>query len=193
MELLERIYGYEGLTRADLQKIFDAHTKVTFERGDFILKAGEQSNEYYCLQKGLVRSYVMDYNGHDITTEFFGEGQIIIEVNSLFQRIPSQENFQALTDCVCWKIEFAAFQQLYHEIEMFSEWGRAWMAQALFYFKHRSVSMITQSATDRYLSLMQERPQILRDAPLKTIASYLGITDTSLSRIRKEITKVSAQ
>jgi CRP-like cAMP-binding protein len=193
MELLKRVYGYEGLTSADLAKIFEAHKRVTFAKGDYILKIGEQANAYHCLEQGLVRAYVMDYNGHDITTEFFCEGQVVIEGNSLFQRIPSQENFQALTDCVCWKIEFEDFQKLYHEIELFSEWGRAWMASALFYFKHRMVSMITHSATDRYLNLLHERPQILREAPLKTIASYLGITDTSLSRIRKEITKVSAQ
>lgn len=193
MELLKRIYAYNGLTSEDYNKIFQAHTRVTFEKGDCILKNGEVSNEFYCLEEGLVRSHVMDYNGNDITTEFFCQGQIVIEVNSLFHRIPAQENFQALSKCVAWKISFEDFQKLYHEIELFSDWGRAWMSQALFYFKHRSVSMITHSATDRYLNLLHERPQILREAPLKTIASYLGITDTSLSRIRKEITKVSAQ
>lgn len=189
MTVLQGIYGNAGMANGGLEQIFAAHKKVTFSKGDYLLKIGETANEYYCLEKGLIRSYALDYDGNDITTEFFSDTQIVIEVNSLFQRIPSQENFQAITDCVCWKIDFEDFQQLFQRIEGFSEWGRAWMSQALFYFKHRSVSMITQSATDRYLDLQNQRPQILKEAPLKNIASYLGITDTSLSRIRKELTQ----
>lgn len=189
MTVLQGIYGNAGMANEGLEQIFAAHKKVTFSKGDYLLKIGETANEYYCLEKGLIRSYALDYDGNDITTEFFSDTQIVIEVNSLFQRIPSQENFQAITDCVCWKVDFEDFQQLFQHIEGFSEWGRAWMSQALFYFKHRSVSMITQSATDRYLDLQNQRPQILKEAPLKNIASYLGITDTSLSRIRKELTQ----
>lgn len=189
METLEKIYGNAGMSSEGLKQIFAAHQKVTISKGDYLLKIGETANEYYCLEKGLIRSYVLDYNGNDITTEFFCDNQVVVEVNSLFQRIPSQENFQAITDCVCWKIDFESFQKLFHEIEGFSEWGRAWMSQALFYFKQRSVSMITHSATDRYLDLQNQRPQILKEAPLKNIASYLGITDTSLSRIRKDLSK----
>jgi len=189
MTALDSIYGNAGIVNEGLEQIFAAHQKVIISKGDYLLKIGETANEYYCLEKGLIRSYVLDYNGNDITTEFFCDNQVVVEVNSLFQRIPSQENFQAITDCVCWKIDFDSFQKLFHEILGFSEWGRAWMSQSLFYFKHRSVSMITQSATDRYLDLQNQRPQVLKEAPLKNIASYLGITDTSLSRIRKELTQ----
>jgi CRP/FNR family transcriptional regulator, anaerobic regulatory protein len=79
------------------------------------------------------------------------------------------------------------FQQLFHSIPNFAEWGRAWMSNELFQFKLRSVSIITDSATDRYKALVQNQSQIILQAPLKCIATYLGITDSSLSRIRKEI------
>ncbi len=61
-----------------------------------------------------------------------------------------------------------------------SEWGRAWMSEQLFESKHRAVEMITENATTRYLKLIKEKPQVIRQAPLKQIASYLGVTDTSL-------------
>ncbi|MDO5524244.1 MAG: cyclic nucleotide-binding protein, partial [Bacteroidia bacterium] len=61
------------------------------------------------------------------------------------------------------------------------------MAGELFRFKQRSIEMIAESATERYLKLIKEKPQVIRQAPLKYIATYLGVTDTSLSRIRKEI------
>jgi len=61
------------------------------------------------------------------------------------------------------------------------------MSQELFTFKQRSVEMFTLSATKRYLNLLQQKQQVIQLAPLKQIASYLGVTDTSLSRIRKEL------
>lgn len=59
--------------------------------------------------------------------------------------------------------------------------------QPFVYYEEASINMLTMNATDRYLNLLKERPQIIQQSPLKHIASYLGITDTSLSRIRKEI------
>ena len=187
---LYNVYQHPLLAEADLQKICDAHEKITFNKGDFYLKLGEVAQSYLIVQKGLFRSFVYDYNANDITTGFFSENELVIEVASLFQRTPSQESILALTDCECLVLDFQEFQTLFHSIEGFSEWGRGWMAESLFESKQRSVSMITDSATDRYLKLLEYKPNILRDAPLKNIATYLGITDTSLSRIRKETAKL---
>lgn len=188
-EALRDVYKFAGFTEDELQQIFAVHEKVSFYKSDFLLKEGNIPNEYFVLESGLVRSFVRDYNGNDITTNFFTSHHIIIEVVSLFQRTRSKENIEALTDCECWKIDFNNFQELYHSIKNFNEWGRAWMANKLFHFKERSVEMITESATNRYLKLIDENPDVLQYAPLKNIATYLGITDTSLSRIRKEISK----
>lgn len=184
--LLERIYQHPLLTKADVEVLTSVHKRVTFDKGHFILEEKKPANEYFVLESGLARSFVYDLDNNDITTNFFSETELIIDPSSLFQRIPAQENIQTLTDCVCWKIDFEDFQRLFHAIEGFSEWGRAWMAETLFELKKRSISMITESATTRYLHLLQHQPDILKNAPLKCIASYLGITDSSLSRIRKE-------
>lgn len=190
LHALHTAYQHELLTEKDLKSVFDAHKPITFTKGAPILEIGSISDGYLVLESGLMRSYVMDYSGKDITTNFFTRNDIVIEVASLFQRIPSQENIEALSDCVCWKIDFQVFQELFHSIEGFREWGRAWMANSLFEFKQRSVTMITNSATDRYKKLMDSKPEVFQNSPLKYIASYLGVTDTSLSRIRKETVKV---
>lgn len=185
--LFKTIYNHPQIKLSDLDVIMDAHEKVHFSKGDFILQVGAKAAEYYIVEKGLMRSFVYDTNGNDITTDFFGEGDIAIEVSSLFMGIPSQENIQALTSGYAWKITFDAFQKLFHTIDGISEWGRSWFSQQLFSAKERSIDMITKSAQDRYLYLEKNKPQIIKNAPLKHIASYLGVTDTSLSRIRKEI------
>lgn len=186
-ELLSRVYAHPLINEDQLQKIIAAHQKISCKKGDYMLKKGEVSDSYLILESGLMRSFVYDYNGNDITTDFFSNHEIVIEVLSLFQRVPTQENIQALTDCECWKIDFNRFQELFHSIGGFSEWGRLWMTNRLFHFKQRSLEIVAISAKDRYLQLLKERPQIVQHSPLKYIASYLGITDTSFSRIRKDI------
>ncbi|KUJ56747.1 Crp/Fnr family transcriptional regulator [Chryseobacterium aquaticum] len=171
----------------ELSEICLAHEKMIFHKGDFILEEGKTANEYYILEKGLARSFVNDFNGNDVTTHFFVEKEVVIDVSSLFQRIPTQENIVCITDCECWKLDFEVFQELFHRIPNLREWGRAWMSQELFRYKQRSVEMFTLSATKRYLNLLQGKHQVVQYAPLKQIASYLGVTDTSLSRIRKEL------
>lgn len=189
MEALKTLYQHPLLTEKELDIIFKAHEKVIFNKGDFLLKKGETANAYFCIEEGLIRSYVYDYDGKDITTGFVGKNEIAIDVVSLFHRIPTVEYFQALTDCECYSINLDNFQQLYHSIRGLNEWGRAWMSESLFLLKQRTISMITDSAGQRYKILQKQHPQILLQAPLKHIASYLGITDTSLSRIRKEQVK----
>jgi len=189
MDILKIIYQHPALSEEDLDLIFNKHEKLHFKKGDLFVKENEVSNEYFILENGVARSFVYDTDNNDITINFFTEFDIIIEASSIFQRIPSIENIQAETDCVVWKIDYECFQELFLTIPALAEWGRAWMSYQLFYLKNRSVEMITKSATERYLNLIQEKPDVLKFAPLKNLASYLGITDTSLSRIRKEITK----
>lgn len=186
-QLLSQVYQHPLITPEELNLIIDAHQEVTLQKGDFILKEGEISNSYMILQSGLIRSFAYDYNGNDITTDFFCNFEVVIEVLSLFQRTPAQENIQALTDCVGWQISYDDFQELFHSIAGLSEWGRYWMTGKLFQSKQRSLEIITTSAKDRYENLIKEKPQVILQSPLKYIASYLGITDTSFSRIRKEI------
>lgn len=184
--LLSQVYAHPLINQEELDRLIDAHYKVTFKKGDVILQKGEVSKGYLLLESGLMRSFAYDYKGNESTTDFYSKHEIVIEVLSLFQRIPSQETIHALTDCKGWMIDFEVFQELYHSIPGFSEWGRLWMTNRLFHFKQRSVEMVTISAKDRYLQLIKEKPEVVLQSPLKYIASYLGITDTSFSRIRKE-------
>ncbi len=184
---LQYIYQHPLFSEDDLEKIFVAHQKIEVKKNDFLLKEGQIADCYYILEKGLCRAFVLDFDNNEITTEFFVENEIVIVPSSLFQQIPSRENLQAITDSTLWRISDEDFQRLFSEIEGFKEWGRLWFTHQLFSVKQRSLEMITETAKDRYLKLMKDQPQIIQTVPLKQIASYLGITDTSLSRIRREI------
>ncbi|HPZ89533.1 MAG TPA: Crp/Fnr family transcriptional regulator [Flavihumibacter sp.] len=186
-DIFTAVYNHPLLTKADLQLIADIHQRVEMAKGVVLQQEGKVANEYFILASGLVRAFVYNYNGDEITTDFFTARDIVIVPTSLFQRTPSQENLQALTDCELWKVNFEDFQRLFHQLPGFVEWGRWWFTSQLFSVKQRSLDMIRETATSRYLKLIEQKPDIIRHAPLKQIASYLGVTDTSLSRIRKEI------
>ncbi|UZD22901.1 Crp/Fnr family transcriptional regulator [Algoriphagus halophytocola] len=183
----EEIYNHPSISEGHLNTIRSAHRKVAFKKHDHVLLEGSTSHAYYLIEEGMFRSYLIDYQGNEITTDFFVSNDILIEVASLFLRIPSKENIQALSDGIVWEIDFEAFQNLYRSIPGFTEWGRTWMTNQLFEAKNRAVKMHTLSASQRYLELMSAKPEVIKRAPLKHIATYLGITDTSLSRIRKEM------
>lgn len=186
MQTLQIIYRHPLLSVDELEQIISAHEKVQIKKGTFLLKKDQTANAYYCIERGIVRSYVHDLEGNDITTDFICSNEVAINVVSLFTQCPSVENMQAVTDLVCYEITLNKFQELYHSIVGLNEWGRAWMSSNLFKQKLRSISMITESAASRYLQLIKNHPEIIQQAPLKHIASYLGVTDTSLSRIRKQ-------
>lgn len=187
MEILHYVYQHPLFEAKDFDLIADAHERVCKSKGEFLLEKGQTANDYFIVETGLVRSYLYDYEGNEITTDFKGNKEVSIEVASLFQRVPTQEYIQCITNCTLWRIKFDDFQSLFHQIPAMREWGRAWMAFELYMSKKRATEMITEPATKRYLQLIQQRPQIVQQAPLKHIATYLGITDTSLSRIRKEV------
>lgn len=184
-EPLKYIYRHPLLSEEDLEQIWKVHHPVLFQKNELLLKEGEVAGEYYLLEQGIVRSFVYDYDNNEITTDFFCPSDIVIIPSSLFQQKPSQENLQAVTACSLWKIDYDCFQELFHRMEGFREWGRVWFSAQLFHMKQRSLDMITETALHRYEKLLKEKPEIVQQAPLKQIASYLGITDTSLSRIRR--------
>jgi CRP-like cAMP-binding protein len=158
-------------------------------RNGLHLKEGMVSNEYMIMETGFLRAFTHDVEGNDVTTNFYAPGQVVMEVASFFHRTPSRENIQALTDSRGWVITFEKLNMLFHAHPAFREFGRTVLVKGFAALKERMLSMINETAEQRYLALLGKNPDIFQQAPLKHIASYLGITDTSLSRIRKEVAR----
>ncbi|SKB99205.1 Crp/Fnr family transcriptional regulator [Dyadobacter psychrophilus] len=163
--------------------------KKEWVKGDVFLKEGAISDEYLLLERGFMRSYLFDVDGNEITLNFFSQKTPVFEVGSFFQRIPSQENMEALTDAAGWVLSFNELNGLFHAIPEFREFGRAVLVKGFVAFKNRTLSMINKTADQRYEALLYSNPEIFQNASLKHIASYLGVTDTSLSRIRKKFSQ----
>jgi CRP-like cAMP-binding protein len=172
-----------------VNKIVESFRLKEFSKGDFFLKEGKVSNEYLFLESGYMRAFLLDTGGNEVTVNFYSPNSVVFEVSSFFQRVPSQESIHALTDCKGWMLTFEELNTLFHTIPEFREFGRALLVKGFVALKIRTLSMINKTAEQRYANLLASSPEIVQNAPLKYIASYLGLTDTSLSRIRKEFSK----
>jgi CRP-like cAMP-binding protein len=162
---------------------------IEIAKNELLLKEGVISNQYLFLESGFIRSFAHDVDGNEVTTNFYQPASVVFEVSSFFNRTPSKENIQALTDCTGLYITYAELNDLFHGLQEFREFGRQILVRGFSSLKDRMLSMITETAEERYNKLLLTKPEIFQHAPLKYIASYLGITDTSLSRIRKEFSK----
>jgi CRP-like cAMP-binding protein len=158
-------------------------------KNDFMLLEGKTCNEYHYIEQGFVRAYTHDLEGNDVTTGFYSFDNVVCEIYSFFKRVPSGENLQALTSCTTWSIGFEELQQVFHSMPEFREFGRTTLVNAYAHLKQRMLSMLHQTAEERYADLLEKNADIFQYAALKHIATYLGVTDTSLSRIRKDFAK----
>jgi CRP-like cAMP-binding protein len=188
-KLIEFIRGVFPMPASNAEDIVAFFNEKTFDKNDYIVKEGKPSNEYYFMEKGFARAYTFDLEGNDVTTAFYSSGQIVCELFSFFKRIPSGENIQALDGCKTWFLTFDQLQIVFHTMPQFREFGRAILVNAYSQLKQRTLSMIQKTAEERYTHLLQTSPDVFQHAPLKNIASYLGVTDSSLSRIRREFSK----
>lgn len=170
-------------------ELVDKFEYKRFAKNQFLLTEGTIADEYLFLDIGYMRSFALDSEGNEITTNFHAPGQMIFEVASFFNRTRSKENIQALTDCEGWFITYRQVNNLFHALPEFREFGRSMLVKGFAELKIRMLSMINETAEERYATLLKTNPEIFQQAPLKHIATYLGITDTSLSRIRASLTK----
>ncbi|PWJ57939.1 CRP-like cAMP-binding protein [Dyadobacter jejuensis] len=186
---LTQIFKETDFTIPELETILPKFQRLELAKGAYMLQEGDLENHYWFLERGYARSYVIDPEGKDISTNFYAAGDIVIDWTSFFLRNPTRENIQTLSACVLWQLDFNSFQDLFHNIKSFREQGRTTLVGSYFELKKHSVSIIADQAKDRYLKLMKEKPDLIQNISLKHIATYLGVTDTSLSRIRKEISE----
>ena len=177
------------IPHALVEEIAGQFEEKVIAKNELQLKVGKVSDEYLYLEQGYMRAFAYDTEGNEVTTNFCGPGEVVFEVSSFFNRTRSKENIQALTDCMGWQISFEQLNHLFHTLPEFREFGRSVLVKGFARLKDRTLSMITETAEERYAQLLTANPEIFQHAPLKMIASYLGITDTSLSRIRKEFSK----
>lgn len=162
-----------------------------FPKNDYFLRAGRVSTDYLFLADGFMRAFTLDTNGNEVTTHFFAKNRVVFEVSSLFLHTASTENIQALAVGQGYYISFDQLNRLFHALPEFREFGRTMLVKEFARFKQRTLELINKTAEERYVELITSNKAVFQYAQLRHIASYLGVTDSSLSRIRREYARKS--
>jgi CRP-like cAMP-binding protein len=182
-EIINRIYP---LPQAAMQRMQACVAEVTFPKGHMLLKANRVEQVMYFIKKGIVRAF-SEYEESEITFWFGREGDPVLSMKSYVEKEKGYEHIELLEECTLYEIETAHLEQLFNEDIHIANWGRRLAEKELIKTEERFISRQCRTATERYKELIKESPHLLQRVQLGHIASYLGITQVSLSRIRAEI------
>lgn len=174
------------LSTEEAKLIADSMAPKSFKKNTFLLKEGQYANETYFVIEGCVRQYIL-VDGEEKTTNFFTENQWIISPNSLIQNAPATHFLVCLEDCLLVVGNEAQAQAMFKQFPRFETIARIVVETAFAEQQKQMTSFFADSPTQRYINLLNTRPNIFQRVPQYQLASYIGVKPESLSRIRKRI------
>ncbi len=159
----------------------------SIKKGKLFLEEGQRCDYFYFILKGFVRLYYIDLNGNEITHWFSPENSMITSPFSFFKKEKNILYFEALEDTELILITSEQLNAIIAQFKSTEKAVRSLYAEFAMILSRRIMSIHTQTAEERYLTLIDEYPYLFQKAKLAHIASFLGITPQSLSRIRKNL------
>ena len=182
-ELLDYLETMHPLSPGLRQQLVNILQLKVLNKKEYLLRAGQVSNKIYFIEKGIVRCYYTKYD-KEISSWFMKEGDMIISVESFFTQKPSYESIQALEDCVLHSIRYDELQCLFREYPELNYIARLFTEKYYTLSEQRLYSMRMERAVERYNHLLVYHAELIQRVPSTFIASYLGITLETLSRIK---------
>jgi CRP-like cAMP-binding protein len=161
--------------------------KETALKGDILIKAGEYAQTQYYIFEGCLRAYHIDLHGKEHTVQFGIADWWISDYTSFFSKNKSIMTIEVIQDAILYKISKYDKEKLCETIPKVERFFRIKLERAFASFQNRILSNLSQTASERYLSFIKTYPNIEKSVKNYHIASYLGITTESLSRIRRDL------
>lgn len=186
--LVQLLSQLTSLNEEEKQAVETAFPIRTFKKGTYLLKEGQVSKDAYYVISGCIREYEL-LDGEEKTTGFFTEDQSAINFQSLANQTPSRQNFICAEDTTVAILNAEKESELYRKYPRFESFCRAGMEQMMGSKQEQLADLIALKPEQRYLKLLEERPDLLNRIPQYQLASYLGIQPETLSRIRRRIVK----
>lgn len=183
-QIIENIYSMPEASRSRLKENIN---EVRLPKGYLLFKADKVETAVYFIKKGIARAYTYQNDNENEITFWFGkEGDTIISMKSYVENKKGYENVDLLEECDLYELKTTNLQKLFDEDIHIANWGRKFAEKELIKTEERLISRQFQTASKRYRQLLADNPDLLQRVQLCHLASYLGITQVSLSRIRAE-------
>ncbi|MFT5645889.1 MAG: CRP-like cAMP-binding protein [Aureispira sp.] len=176
-------------TEEETDRLYDKMKQKTLKRKEFLLRAGTDVNDIYYIEDGCLRTYFIDSSGKEHTLQFAIKGWWISDYIALYGKVKTKSvsYIECIKDATLYKISKKDFDNLCKEIPKVGGLYISNLESAFGAFQRRILENLTLSAKERYINFVNTYPNIEQSVKNYHIASYLGITTESLSRIRKEI------
>ena len=186
--LINYLLQFGHLTQQQIELIKSKAVWKTTPKGAYYQEAGKIPKEIIFLTEGILRICYYNHKGEDITKYFIDECHFIVDIDSYSQNIPSSEYAQAITNCTYLVFSKEALRDLSMTILLWDAIVAKITAKGLSEKVAKISAMMAEDGTERYLNFLERFPTLANRIPMLHLASYLGITQSSLSRIRKNIT-----
>ncbi|MBB1137917.1 Crp/Fnr family transcriptional regulator [Myroides sp. WP-1] len=186
-ELFTYIEKFAKLTEAERERIQAVFSYKIIEKGEYFVESGKTSHSIAFVESGVFRSLYYNKKGDDFTRYFIYEGRFVGDLHNFFIQAPANDYIEAITDARVWSIDYADFHQLEKEITVWPLLMAKLHAFATESKLKTANTMLNLEAKERYLLFLSHYPGLVNRVPMSMLASYLGITSSSLSRIRRGV------
>ncbi len=187
-KLIEKLNSLSPLNEALSDKIRTLAKINTFNTGELILREGQVCNRACLVVKGLTRSYYLN-DGMDITSRFMEEGFIVTSWPSYYIQKPGNEFIEAIEPTTMACLNYSDIQQLYIDFPEFNINGRRQTEYAFYLAEQRTLLLRKHTAEEKYKYFLNHHPTLMQRVSLKHIATYLGMSEETLSRVRSKFHK----
>lgn len=189
MNLKEKVISIIPQLNTHWEETADLFRIKTIPDKTVLIEDGDVSKYLYMVTKGCLRMYLIKEDGREITVQFFFENQMVASMESAFTGKPGRMFLQSIEDSEVIMIRLQDFKTLFIRYPDISEVLIHFLQHRLIYYSELYTSFILNTPEERYEKLINDNPEIINRIPHYFIASYLGITPVSLSRIRSRLTK----
>jgi len=177
---------FASFNEEDLDKVIKCFKPMVIKKNSFLLKEGDISTEFYFINKGCIRTYFITKQGQEKTRYLMIEPSIGTALTSFISQKPSFEFIDALEDTELLVISRTDFYSLTNEIPEWKNFYLKIMEMAYSFQNSKIESLVTLSAKQRYEQLLKVQPKLIQRLTNKVIASYLDITQETLSRLKSK-------
>lgn len=179
---------------AAIERLVSVCRVVSVPKTKVVLKAGDVADCLFFIDTGLLRYYYLDpKTGAERTGQFFGAGAVVTDAASFLTGSAATQTVETVTASVLFTVPKTALLRAYDEDHAIERFGRKLVEDGFIGSQRRAANLLNMSPDERYRHFVENRPEISRSVPQYLLASFLGITPESLSRIRARIAKPKAK
>jgi CRP-like cAMP-binding protein len=188
-QLIESIGQKVKFTANELELLKQYFIPKKIRKRQYVLNAGDVCQYITFVEKGLLRSFTVDDEGHEHVVQFAIEGWWISDVGSFLSVTDAIYNIEAIEDSEVLNLSKQSMDEMMNQFPVMERYFRLLMQNNIIALQRRVIAYMSLSAEKKYIKLMDVCPDIINRAPQQYVASYLGITPETLSRIRKQISQ----